>query len=92
MFCCQLCGRDTIKRPRSCNLDGEEQGVRCAIIVTTAVIYLFKQQVDQQGQRAGTNLLSRLYTIRWYSEHKTLTLIFASNPASSKVNRRWGQR
>lgn len=81
-----------IKRPRSYNLDREEQGVHCAIIVTTAVIYLFKQQVDQQGQRGGTNLLSRLYTIHWHSGHKTLALILASNPASTKVNRRWGQR
>lgn len=70
----------------------EEQGAQCAIIVTTAVIYQFKQQVDQQGQRVGTNLLCRLYTICWHSEHKTLTLIFASNPVSSKVNRWWRQR
>lgn len=68
MFCCQLCGRDTIKRPWSHNLDGEEQGVHSAIIVSTAVIYLFKQQVDQQGQRGGTSLLFRFYTIRWHSE------------------------
>lgn len=47
MFCCQLCGCDTVKRPWSYNLNEEQQGVRCAIIVSTAVIYLFKQQVDQ---------------------------------------------
>lgn len=51
MFCCQLCERDTIKRPRSHNLSKEEQGVYGPIIATPAVIYLFKQHVDLQEER-----------------------------------------